>query len=121
MGQIWLVYARYAVGPMSKSVDFDRINASVIASGVGLLVRSIGIRTTKKADLSIDLKFCHFFYIFFCETFSSADIIPIVIFPNSVCQKISNQICKTTKINYSFTNGNNAICLAFLIALTNWR
>ena len=49
MGQIWLVYARYAVGPLSKSVDSGRINASVVASGVGLLVRSIGIRTTKKA------------------------------------------------------------------------
>ena len=61
MGQIWLVYARCAVGPLSKSVDFGRINASVVASGVGLLVRSIGVRTTKKADLSIDLKFCHFF------------------------------------------------------------
>ena len=49
MGQIWLVYARYAVGPLSKSVDFGRINASVVASGVGLLVRSIGVRTTKKS------------------------------------------------------------------------
>ena len=71
MGQIWLVYARYAVGPLSKSVDFGRINASVVASGVGLLVRSIGIRTTKKADLSIDLKFCLFFISSFAKPFVS--------------------------------------------------
>ena len=77
MGQIWLVYVRYAVGPLSKSVDFGRINAFGRSFGIGLLVRSIGIRTTKKADLSIDLKFCHFFYVFFCETFSSADIISL--------------------------------------------
>ena len=31
MGQIWLVYARYTVGPLSKSVDSGRINASVVA------------------------------------------------------------------------------------------
>ena len=31
MGQIWLVYARYTVGPLSKSVDLGRINASVVA------------------------------------------------------------------------------------------
>ena len=63
MSQIRLVYARYTVGPLSKSVDLGRINASVVASGVGLLVRSIGVRTTKKADLSIDLKFCLFLYL----------------------------------------------------------
>ena len=56
MGQIWLVYARYAVGPLSKSVNFGLINASVVASGVGLLVRSIGIRTTKKAADTDDHK-----------------------------------------------------------------
>ena len=31
MGQIWLVYARSGVGPLSKSVDLGRINASVVA------------------------------------------------------------------------------------------
>ena len=69
MSQIWLVYARYSVGPVSKYVDLGQINASVEASGVGLLMRSIGARTTKKADLSIDLKFCHFFIFSFvnCE------------------------------------------------------
>ena len=49
MGQIWLVYARSGVGPLSKSVDLGQINASVVDSGVSLLVRSIGGRTTKKA------------------------------------------------------------------------
>ena len=49
MGQIWLVYARYAVGPLSKSVDFGRINAfgrsfrRRFISSVGL-----ALRTTKK-------------------------------------------------------------------------
>ena len=89
MGQIWFVYARYAVSPLSKSVDSGRINASVVASGESLLVRSFGIRRTKKADRSIDLKFCHFLYLLL-RNLSLADIIPIVIFPNSVCQIISN-------------------------------
>ena len=94
MGQIWLVYARYAVGPLSKSVDFGRINASVVASGVGLLVRSIGVRTTKKSRPFDRLKILSFFYIFFRKLRISL----LVIFPNSVCQIISNQICKTTTI-----------------------
>ena len=41
MGQIWLVYARYAVGPLSKSVDLGRINAFGQSFGVGLLIRSV--------------------------------------------------------------------------------
>ena len=49
MGQIWLVYARYAVGPLSKSVDLGQINAfgrsfrRRFINAVGL-----ALRTTKK-------------------------------------------------------------------------
>ena len=53
MSQIWLVYAHYAVGLLSKSVDFGRINASVVRF---ILLKSCSESyLTNKKDRSFDM------------------------------------------------------------------